>query len=78
MQEQGRAIVSEGFALVERQLEGKAYVVGPFSIADAALFYVIFWADRVGIPLPPNCQRHYTQMLARPAVRQVLMSYNFV
>jgi len=77
VQEQGRAIVSEGFALVEQQLEGKEYVVGPFSIADAALFYVIFWADRIGIPLPPNCQRHYTQMLARPAVRQVLMEEGY-
>jgi glutathione S-transferase len=47
--------------------------VGPrFSIADAALFYNEFWADKVGIPLPPGVAAHYQRVRARPIVRQVL------
>ena len=44
----------------------------PFSIADAALFYVEFWADKTGMELPANCRAHYERMRGRPAVRQVL------
>jgi glutathione S-transferase len=68
----GREIVDEAFAILDRQLDGRDWVAEGFSIADAALFYVEFWADKTGIPLPGNCQAHYRRMLARPAVRQVL------
>jgi len=69
---QGRQIIDQGFAIINRELEGRDYVADQFSIADAALFYVEFWADRTGIPLPANCAAHYRLMLTRPAVRQVL------
>ncbi len=69
---QGRQIIDKAFAIVDRELVGRQYVIGQFTIADAALFYVEFWADRIGIPLPANCQAHYRRMLTRPAVRQVL------
>lgn len=69
---QGRQIIDQGFAIINRQLAGRQYAVDHFSIADAALFYVEFWADRIGVPLPENCQAHYRLMLTRPAVRQVL------
>lgn len=69
---QGRQIVEQGFAIVDRQLAGRDYVVDHFTIADAALFYVEFWAERIGIPLPENCRAHYRRLLTRPAVRQVL------
>lgn len=69
---QGRQIVDQGFAIVDRQLAGREYVVEHFTIADAALFYVEFWAERIGIPLPENCRAHYRRLLTRPAVRQVL------
>lgn len=74
---QGRAIVEKGFSLINTLLDGKDYVVGDFSIADAALFYVEFWADRINIPLPDNCLAHYLRMLARPAVRQVLLEEGY-
>jgi glutathione S-transferase len=74
---QGRNIVDKGLALLNRELEGREYVAGNFSIADAALFYVEFWADRIDIPLPDNCLAHYLRMLARPAVRQVLMEEGY-
>ena len=69
---QGRQIIDKAFTIVDRGLLGREYVVGHFTIAYAALFYVEFWADRIGIPLPANCQAHYRRMLTRPAVRQVL------
>jgi glutathione S-transferase len=69
---QGRQIIDQGFAIVDRQLAGRDFVVDHFTIADAALFYVEFWAERIGIPLPDNCAAHYRRLLTRPAVRQVL------
>lgn len=77
VQAQGREIVEHGFALMNDQLAGKAYLLGGFSIADAALFYVEFWADRIEIPLPEHCAAHYRRMLQRPAVRQVLMEEGY-
>jgi glutathione S-transferase len=68
----GRELAAEAFAVVNDRLAGKNYVAGAFSIADAALFYVEFWADKIGLDLPVNCRAHYQLMRTRPAVRQVL------
>ncbi|MEJ2564356.1 MAG: glutathione S-transferase family protein [Gammaproteobacteria bacterium] len=68
----GRDIVAKAFAVMDQQLKAGEYVAGGFSIADAALFYVEFWADKTRIELPPNCLAHYQRMLTRPAVQQVL------
>jgi glutathione S-transferase len=71
----GKEIFEKGLSLVDKQLAGKEYVTGSFSIADAALFYVEFWgAARLQIKLPPNCEAHYKRMLARPAVQKVLQA----
>ena len=69
---QGREIFEKGLRLMDEALAGKEYLLGDFSIADAALFYVEFWAGRVGIDLPPNCAAHFARMKARPAVRRAL------
>jgi glutathione S-transferase len=68
----GKDIVEKGFAMLDKALSGKDYAVGPFSIADSAIFYVEFWAKRVGIALPANCAAHIERMLARPSVQRVL------
>ena len=69
----GKEIFEKGLALMEKNLAGKEYVVGAFSIADAALFYVEFWgAARLKMDLPPNCAAHYKRMLARPAVQRMM------
>jgi glutathione S-transferase len=68
----GKEIAEKGFAQLDKALAGKEYAVGPYSIADSALFYVEFWAGRVGIALPPNCAAHLERMKARPAVQRVL------
>jgi glutathione S-transferase len=62
---------------MDKVLAGKEFAVGSFSIADAALFYVEFWADKLKLDLPPNCLAHYRRMLQRPAVRRVLMEEGY-
>src|SRR5919108_1441538 len=69
----GREIVEKGFAVIDEALDRKPYLAGEFSIADAALFYVEFWAaKRLGMKLPSNCAAHFERMLARPAVQRVM------
>jgi glutathione S-transferase len=77
IQARGREIVGRGFAVMNDVLAGKEYVAGSFSIADAALFYVEFWADRIKLDLPCNCRAHFERMLKRPAVRRVLMEEGY-
>jgi len=74
---QGREIVTQGLILVDKWLAGREYVVEHFSIADAALFYVLFWAVKLEMSLPAHCQAHYHRLLQRPAVRQVLMEEGY-
>lgn len=74
---QGMDIVNRAFAIVNDSLSAQGYVMDSFSIADAALFYVEFWADKIGILLPENCLRHYRLMLERPVVRRVLMEEGY-
>lgn len=68
----GRDIVTQGFTILDKALEGRDYVAGAYSVADPFLFYVEFWADKTQIPLPPNLAAHYRRLLERPAVLQVL------
>ena len=70
--QRGREILEEGFRVASTDLGDKPYLLGDFSIADAALFYVEFWATRSDVVLPANCLAHYQRMVSRPAVRQVL------
>jgi glutathione S-transferase len=68
----GKEIVEKAFALLDKQLAGKQFVAGGFSVADAALFYVEFWAGRLGVTLPPNLAAHFERMKSRPAVQGAL------
>jgi len=68
----GREILEKGLNIMDKALEGKEYAVGQFSVADAALFYVEYWAkERMNLQLPPNCAAHYARMRQRPAVQRV-------
>jgi len=77
VKQQGREIIDNAFSVINLSLEDRDYVVNQFSIADAALFYVEFWADRTGLPLPGNCLRHYNTMLNRSKVKQVLQEEGY-
>lgn len=69
----GEEIFSKGLALLDKALEGKDYLVGGYSFADSALFYVSFWWNgRLGKALPGNVAAHYARMKARPAVQRTL------
>ena len=69
----GREIVNQGFQLIDGRLADEGYAAGSdFSIADAALFYVEFWADKIGLALPARCAAHYQRVRARPVVQRVL------
>ncbi|WP_428033640.1 glutathione S-transferase family protein [Amphritea sp.] len=72
IKQQGEEIVANAFALLEPVLAGRELLFDRFSIADAALFYVMFWADRINQPLPESCKHYYQTLLTRPTVRQVL------
>jgi glutathione S-transferase len=72
VQRLGGDIVRQGFAVLDRALDGRDYVAGAFSAADPLVFYVAFWADKTDIPLPPSLAGHYRRMLQRPAVQRVL------
>lgn len=69
----GRETIARGFDVLARSLEGRDWLVGGYSIADATLFYCAFWAHkRLALPCPPAIGAHYARMLARPAVRRAL------
>jgi glutathione S-transferase len=69
----GEEIFSKALALMDKALAGKEYLLGRFSIADSALFYVCFWwVERFKRELPPNVAAHYARMRARPAVQRVM------
>ena len=73
----GREIITRAFDNINQMLANKDYVAGDYSIADAALFYVEFWADKIDIPLPENCLKHYLRMRERPVVKQVLLEEGY-
>jgi glutathione S-transferase len=73
IQASGREIIHEAFGVIEARLPETGYATGvDFSIADAALLYIEFWADKTGLPLPPRCAAHYQLVRARPVVQRVL------
>ncbi|EHL96675.1 putative glutathione S-transferase [Acetobacteraceae bacterium AT-5844] len=72
--EQGKELAAGYFKTIDETWKGDTWVM-PFgySIADAALFFVEFWAvKRVGMPVPPRIEAHLKAMLGRPAVQRAL------
>ncbi|MDN8617495.1 glutathione S-transferase family protein [Variovorax ginsengisoli] len=68
----GRTIVGDGLAWMDARLGDAPYALGAFSIADAALFILEWWARRSGLPLPERLSAHLDRMLDRPAVQRML------
>jgi glutathione S-transferase len=67
----GREFLDKGFAIMDAQLGSKPYILGDFSIADTALFYVEYWeSERMKAKLPDNLARHFKTMLGRPSVQK--------
>jgi glutathione S-transferase len=72
--ETGKANARKFFDTIERGWKGGTWVLpSGFSVADAALFFVEYWATRrSGMTLPPRLDAHLKAMLARPAVQRTL------
>ncbi len=74
----GLDVFTKGLEVLDRALAGREYLTGRFSIADAALFYIEFWAaDRLHLPLPANAAAHLARLKARKAVATVLQKEGF-
>ncbi|MDD9721062.1 glutathione S-transferase family protein [Sulfitobacter sp. PR48] len=64
----GRAEVAKGLGFLSNALGHSAFLLGDFSAADAALFYVLDWAEQDGgYDLPANLERCLARIRARPA-----------
>jgi glutathione S-transferase len=71
------ARLKDKFAYVDRQLEGKDYLMGQqFCVADGYLFTMLLWADGRGIDLSgfANLEAFRARMNARPAVQGAMKS----
>jgi glutathione S-transferase len=71
----GSEHVVNAFAVANRKLGERQWVIGSFSIADIHLFRV-YWRFRLGIDAAPGTypalEAHHDRMLARPAVQKAL------
>jgi glutathione S-transferase len=75
------ARLKDKFAYVDRQLEGKDYLMGQqFCVADGYLFTMLLWADGRGIDLSgfANLQAFRARMNARPAVQGAMKAEGLV
>ena len=77
IQQQGRQIVLRELEEFAPRLAEGPWLFDDFSIADAALFYVEFWAHQIKLTMPDACVRHFRACLRRPAVKQVLMEEGY-
>lgn len=62
------------FEWVNAALEGKEYLLGTFSIADAYLYTILRWHPKASLDLSvyPNIAAYYARMGSRPAVQTAL------
>ncbi len=73
--EQCVANLRRRFALIERQLDGKQYLLGErFTAADAYLFVMVSWLDYLKVDAGelPNVRAFQQRVAARPAVQRAL------
>jgi len=70
MSEAGTTIVKEGIEALALAIGDGDWLLGDFSIADAAAFYLLRWIFERGGPVtvPLPLARYFDRLLARPAV----------
>jgi glutathione S-transferase len=74
---QGRAKLGDRLAWVDRQLEGREYLVGEnFTVADGYLFVVSGWSPHVNVDIAglKNLGAFRQRVAARPAVQAALQA----
>lgn len=78
MPEEGKKIfrdrLMQRWAYVDKQLAGKDYLLGSFSVADGYLYNMTRWAKRVELDMSgcPNVNAFVARMEARPKVIEAL------
>ena len=68
------ASANDYYAQMDRLLDGRAHLAGPFGYVDIAFFMASLFGDRMGAPITdatPRLLAWRERMSARPAVRQV-------
>ena len=71
------ATLQEKFAYVDRQLEGRDYLMGErFCVADGYLFTVSNWTAHVGVDIAnlKNLAAYRARVAARPAVKEAMQA----
>jgi len=67
--------IREYLAVLDREIEGKAYIAGAYSLADITFIPFFTRQDRYGLTLDgsvPHVKRWMERLLARPAVNSTL------
>ncbi|WP_407495724.1 glutathione S-transferase family protein [Pseudooceanicola sp. MF1-13] len=74
VRENGNAIVMKAAKHLSQQLSDKPFIMGDkMTIADAALFYTMFWGVvRLNLDLPENLIAYFKRMSDRPAAKKAL------
>ncbi len=62
------------FAELDRHLDGRDWLAGEFSVADAYAFAILNWTNFLGLSLKshPHLQAYLARVAARPAVQAAL------
>lgn len=68
----GRLEAEKTLATMADRLGDRPYLAGDFGIADAALFYVLRWAEQEDIPLAENLQDFLARLYQRETVQKVI------
>ena len=63
----GRSEAKKGLKHLGSILGTSKYLFGNFGVADAALFYVLTWAEQEGIPHSNNLKKFLDRVRGRPA-----------
>lgn len=67
-------VLDKRLGWLEKQLQGREYVLDQFSVADAYLFTVLNWTGRVNFKLDawPTVQAYHQRLSQRPSVLKTL------
>ncbi len=73
--EKAKQQLRQHYLNVEREITGKDYIAGDYSLADITFIPFYVRRERYGVPIDenfPNFQRWMERLVARPAVRSTL------
>ena len=68
----GMEKANRGLSLIDKDLAGKDWIVGDFSLADPALSTSHGGPPRLKTGLPANVRKHFERMMDRSSVRKAL------